>query len=166
MSRSRTFKCRIPGTEIEQFSLGGGVYFIDSDIEYPNISNFMKFLERHKEINPKNKDYSSVISTFRKMMTSLSRNDFYEAKRNYEMLRNKVNSDIKDELYKLFTLTDSKNHQSDILEVNDNFYYRVVDADNKTLYLESPLADLLVIYHFMYADSDCDEQIAADSNGI
>ena len=166
MSRSRTFKCRIPGTEIEQFSLGGGVYFIDSDIEYPNISNFMKFLERHKEINPKNKDYSSVISTFRKMMTSLSRNDFYEAKRNYEMLRNKVNSDIKNELYKLFTLTDSKNHQSDNFEVNDNFYYRVVDADNKTLYLESPLADLLVIYHFMYADSDCDEQIAADSNGI
>ena len=92
------------------------------------------------------------------MMTSLSRNDFYEAKREYDLLLKKVNIDIKKELCKLFTLTDSNNHQSDNIDFNHNFYYQVVDADNKTVYLESPLADLMVMHHFLHADNMADKQ--------
>ena len=158
MSRGRVFECKVPETDCNSFRLGGGVYFIDSDIQYPNISNFIKFLEQLKESNPKSKEYSSVIPSFRKMMTSLSRNDFYEAKREYDLLLKKVNIDIKKELCKLFTLTDSNNHQSDNIDFNHNFYYQVVDADNKTVYLESPLADLMVMHHFLYADNMADKQ--------
>ena len=158
MSRGRVFECKVPETECNSFRLGGGVYFIDSDIQYPNISNFIKFLEQLKESNPKSKEYSSVIPSFRKMMTSLSHNDFYEAKREYDLLLKKVNIDIKKELCKLFTLTDSNNHQSDNIDFNHNFYYQVVDADNKTVYLESPLADLMVMHHFLYADNMADKQ--------
>lgn len=164
MSRGRVFECSIPETDCNRFRLGGGVYFIDSDIQYPNISNFIKFLEQLRENNPRSKDYSSVIPVFRKMMTSLSRNDFYEAKRDYAMLLKKVNMDIKKELCKLFTLTDSKSHQADNSDFNQDFYYQVVDGDNKTVFLESPLADLMVMYHYMYAGCDSDNQNKDDSN--
>ena len=39
----------------------------------------------------------------------------------YDLLLKKVNIDIKKELCKLFTLTDSNNHQSDNIDFNHNF---------------------------------------------
>ena len=138
MSRGRIFDCaNAPGG---RFSLGGGVYFIDDVPNYPNLTNFMKFLDKVQK-NRFSAGYKSIIPVFRRMMTALSTRNFYEAQSIYDRMLSRLSMDEKEEIIKFFTLADPKTEFK-----NNRFYFSKDDSS------ESPLADLLVVYHYLYED--------------
>ena len=138
MSRGRIFDCA--NAPVGRISLGGGVYFIDDVPNYPNLTNFMKFLDKVQK-NRLSAGYKSIIPVFRRMMTALSTRNFYEAQSIYDRMLSRLSMDEKEEIIKFFTLADPKTEFK-----NNRFYFSKDDSS------ESPLADLLVVYHYLYED--------------
>lgn len=152
LERGRLFKCHIES--YEQINLGRGVYFIDHIQDYPNLHDFIDFLNYLNANKKGSNNYKSVIPTFRRMMSYLSLDNFYEAKNIYQRLikrlENDHGQDVIAKLVTLFTFTD----QNQEIKEKDQFYYLVNDQK----YVESPLADLLLIHHYIYEDQNFDVQ--------
>lgn len=150
-SRGRMFNCYYQDDtcSCHEFNLGSGVYFIES-VQYPNVNDFIKFLDILQRYNSKDSEkYISVIPAFRKMMSKISLNNFSEAEQIYSRLTSRLrkNSTVLEEMKYLFNLMNPGTNR---------FYYK--RRNKEGMYLESPLADLLLIHHYMYDESERIEQ--------